>query len=206
MKALLKLDAEQAHGVVAAELGDVRHRGARSWILEVTAGEIEPLVANPLGGRAAEPFAEGILQRSPRIVALGLQHGEIEWLGEIELDVVDEFIDGIPPLSILFRQPIERGLQAKFRQQQRRDQPVNLIIELEAIHQCMAAPQQLVSLAQLLAEQGVEWHLTWVTGEAPLMAVLDLLFPAVRLVAQASHGPGRLQQSFRRKLKGQGTP
>jgi hypothetical protein len=97
--------------------------------------------------------------------------------GEIGLDVVDQLIERIPPLLILLGQAIEWTLQAKVWQHQRRNQPVDLIIELQAIHQGLAVPQQLVSLAEFLAKQHLQRHLQGFPRETPTMAVLEFFGP-----------------------------
>ena len=64
VEAVLKFDAEQAQGAVAAGLSDPGHVVTWSSGMQQLPGQIEPLAANPLGSGATQPVAKGVLQRA----------------------------------------------------------------------------------------------------------------------------------------------
>ena len=73
-----------------------------------SAGLVQPLAANPLGGCATQPLAEGILQRPPGVMDVVLQQCQVEGLIEVGVDVSDQRLEGIP-VERLFRVHIGCG-------------------------------------------------------------------------------------------------
>ena len=163
METLLKLDAEQAQGAVAAGLGDSGDGVSGLGPEQSLPGQIEPLAADPLRGGASKSVAKGILEGTPSIVALIRQHGQIERLIEIGLDIENQSFEAVPVVAVRLWPAIDIGLPGWCRAEQHPHQPAELVAEDQPLQQLRLGGMQLTGCVQ----QGCH-HREHDSGDVPL--------------------------------------
>ena len=68
-------------------------------------GHFQSLLADPLGGSAAETVAKNVLQGTARIVAVIFEIGEVKGFAQVGEDVINQFVEGVSAMFLAQPQP-----------------------------------------------------------------------------------------------------
>jgi hypothetical protein len=137
---------------VAAGQGDGLDRAAPGALLQLPHGFLQPLLADPLVGRAAQLLAKRVLQGAFGIVAPALEVAEAQGLIEVGAHVIEQLIEAAAPGPFQDALPIPRSLLQQLRLQPAHHQPEQQVVQAQLRRQGGMAAEAGIQMVQ----QGVQ--------------------------------------------------